>query len=268
MKKAILAVSGGMDSTSLMIHLLSKGYEVNALSFDYGQKHRVELDRLSDNIRYIQEQRKGAGPWFPPLHHNVVDLSILGSLFSSALLNKGDNQGKDIPEGHYAQENMKQTVVPNRNMIFASILQGYALSISLRDNTDTIIAMGVHSGDHAIYPDCTPEFRNAVMLAFQVGNWESERVASYYPYMNGDKYTILQDAVISCNGLGLGFDRVLGNTNTCYNPDIHAEACGRCGSCIERIEAFIKLGRPDPAFYQGSWEFVVKHAKKVLKNAK
>jgi 7-cyano-7-deazaguanine synthase len=238
-KKAVISLSGGMDSTSLLIHLLANNYEVYALSFDYGQKHKIEIDKLQTNLNYLSKI------YGYHVIHNIVDLSILGKLFNSALT---DSNWK-IPEGHYADENMKQTVVPNRNAIFSSIIYGYALSIAMKKNCNVEICLGVHSGDHSIYPDCTPAFYNKIDAAFKEGNWDSEKVSYYLLYMSGDKFSILQDAIKSCEKLNIDFDFILKNTNTCYNPNSKGFACGKCGSCSERLEAFEKLGIKDPIDY-------------------
>lgn len=239
MKKiAVLSVSGGMDSTGLMLHMLNKGYDLNILSFYYGQKHKIELERLKKNIEYLKE--KGFN-----IEHKISDLSSTMSLFHSALTDKNIK----VPEGHYASENMKQTVVPNRNAIFSSIIYGYALSIGIRDKSKVTIGLGVHSGDHAIYPDCRQEFFTAIEEAFKVGNWESERVKYYLPYLEKDKFYILKDSLKICNKLGLDFDTIFSNTNTCYNPNRKGVSCSKCGSCTERLEAFDKLKRIDPVIY-------------------
>ena len=155
---------------------------------------------------------------------------------------------------------MKATVVPNRNMIFFSMIAGYALSIANRENCNVDIGLGVHSGDHAIYPDCRPEFYVEAMKAFQVGNWDSEKVALKLPYLDGDKFTILQDADKNCYQLGLDFDTVFANTNTSYAPDEKGRANGKTGSDVERILAFWKLGRRDPIEYVGGWDEVLENA--------
>ena len=242
-RKTVVSLSGGMDSTGLLMHLLAQNCEVFGLSFNYGQKHILELERLIANITYLKSHNIC-------VHHEIIDLSILGKLYSSALT---DPDWK-IPEGHYEQDNMKQTVVPNRNAIFASIAYGYALSIATKTNEKVSIALGVHSGDHAIYPDCRPEFYEAIHKAFAIGNWNSKKVDLYLPYIAGDKHTILKDAETSIAKVGLDFDTIFKNTNTSYEPDELGRASGRTGADIERIEAFVKLGRKDPVEYQKSWE--------------
>lgn len=253
----ILSLSGGMDSSALLLHALA-GFgeeEIYSISFDYGQRHKIELECLARNVSLLRE--KGF-----VIYHTVVDISILGELFESSLT----TEGWEPPEGHYAEETMKETVVPNRNAIFSSILFGYALSISKQLDRNAALCLGVHSGDHAIYPDCRPEFYSALHEAFQIGNWDAERVEFYLPYLEGDKFTILKDAEASCNQLGINFDEYFSNTNTSYSPDEQGRASGKTGSDVERILAFDKLGRIDPIEYQEPWEIVVKRARELESN--
>lgn len=258
MKRAVISLSGGMDSTGLLIHLLANGYkDVRALSFFYGQKHHVEIVRAAYNIEYLESNGIH-------VEHHAVDLSILGTLYNSALT----SADVEIPEGHYAEENMKATVVPNRNAIFSSIIYGYALSIAEKTGDDVDICLGIHSGDHAIYPDCRPEFRDALDHAFRIGNWGSEKVRYYTPYLYKNKTDILLDTLQNCEKLSLNFDIILSNTITSYNPDNRGKSSGKSGSDIERIEAFINIGRKDPIEYTESWEVVREHAIEVLKQNK
>ena len=247
--RAVMALSGGMDSTALLVNLLSEGYQVSCISYNYGQKHAVELDRACDNIAYLKSEGY-------LVEHKIADLSSTMGLFHSALT----TDDYTVPEGHYEEDKMKQTVVPNRNAIFASILYGYALSTSIRENGDVIIALGVHSGDHAIYPDCRPEFYEVLGKAFHIGNWGSDRVSFHLPYIDGDKESILKDAEISLDKLNLDFDTIFRNTNTSYNPDWEGRSSGRSGADIERILAFHAIGRKDPLEYVGGWDAVLKHA--------
>ena len=248
-KIAVMALSGGMDSTGLLSHLLADDYTVHALSYDYGQKHKLELERAKANIDYLADNNIH-------ISHKIVDLQSAMSIFHSALT----TEGYDVPEGHYEEDQMKQTVVPNRNAIFSSVLYGYALSIATREDTDVKIALGVHSGDHAIYPDCRPEFYEALEHAFQVGNWESDKVSFYLPYLDGDKETILRDAEASLDKLGLDFDTIFANTNTSYNPDEKGRSSGKSGADVERILAFHAIGRADPVTYVKSWPEVLEDA--------
>ena len=274
MKKAVLSLSGGMDSSTLLLHLLANDYDVTSLSFDYGQKHRVELERAQSLVAYVNEKNCGCGgkPIYGNVKHQVIKLDGLSQLLNSALVEGGN----DVPEGHYEQDNMKDTVVPNRNKIFASLIQAVALSIATKPITDdcsvgqeVAIAMGIHAGDHAIYPDCRQEFRDADFEAFKVGNWDSNLVSHYTPYLEVNKFDILKDGELACQKLGLNFDEVYKRTNTSYKPFPSGNSDYKSAASVERIEAFIKLGRPDPVEYEDetgpvTWEVAKSHVEKVL----
>ena len=249
MQRSVMAFSGGMDSTGLLLRLLAEGHSVYCLSFDYGQKHRIELERAKSNIEYLRENN---------LHveHLVADLSSAMGIFYSALTQENQN----VPEGHYEEEQMKQTVVPNRNAIFASILYGYALSKAIEMDETVSIALGVHSGDHAIYPDCRPEFYHAIARAFEIGNWHSDKVEFLLPYIEHDKEYILKDSMENCESLDLDFDIVFANTNTSYNPDSLGRSSGKSGADVERVLAFHAIGRVDPVEYSENWDVVLNYA--------
>ena len=287
MKHAVLSLSGGMDSSTLLLHLLANGYQVTALSFDYGQKHRIELQCATDLVKYINDRAgqivgdKAHLNYFP-VTHQIIKIDGLGQLLNSTLV----EGGAEVPEGHYAAENMKETVVPNRNKIFSSIIQAVALSIADKNNTECAIAMGIHAGDHAIYPDCRQEFRDVDFEAFKQGNWGAERVTVYTPYLEVDKFDILKDGESCCECLNLNFDEVYSRTNTSYKPILiptpdpqgwlkHSWYSDyKSASSVERIEAFIKLGRKDPVNYAEilqngdvlprTWEEVRTHVKAIL----
>ncbi len=244
-----MSLSGGMDSTSVLIRLINEGYKIDCLSFNYGQKHVIEIEKAIENIAYLS--RKGY-----QIKHQIIDLTSAMSIFHSSLT----DEEIIVPEGHYEETQMKSTVVPNRNAIFSSIIYGYALSIVAKEDVNVKIALGVHSGDHAIYPDCRPEFYQSLETSFRLGNWDSERVDFYLPYVNGDKVTILNDAMKSCQELGIDFDTIFSNTITSYNPDNEGRSSGKSGSDIERILAFNKVGRRDPIEYIEPWEKVLQNA--------
>jgi len=244
-KHVVVSLSGGMDSSTLLLRALNEYKTVTALSFDYGQKHRVELERAQSLVDYLSKNGH-------KVTYKQIQLNGLVDLLDSALVTGGD----EVPEGHYAEDNMKATVVPNRNKIFASIIQAVALSIANKTEENTDIALGIHAGDHSIYPDCRQEFRDADDDAFRLGNWEAERVNYWTPYLLGNKFTILQDGEILCEKLGLDFDEVYKRTMTSYKPiRIHSNkgdgwyADYKSASSVERIEAFMKLNRPDPSQY-------------------
>lgn len=252
MKPAVMALSGGMDSTSLLLHLVREGYDVTAISFNYGQKHVVELERAAALVEYLAS--KGID-----IHHHTVDLRSAMALFKSDLLQTGG----EVPQGHYEEGTMKATVVPNRNAIFSSLLYGTALSLAEQNNVATSVVLGVHSGDHAIYPDCRPVFYTALEHAFALGNWGSERVSFELPYIDMNKESILLDAEHSIKELNVDFDEVFKRTMTSYDPDEEGRSHGKTGSDVERILAFHAIGRKDPVDYVSSWEDVLMNALEV-----
>jgi 7-cyano-7-deazaguanine synthase len=268
-KHVVVSLSGGMDSSTLLLRCLKEYDSVTAISFDYGQKHRVELERAQSLVNYLNSEPRKTNPQpgskyanFPEVNYRQIQLNGLVDLLDSALV----TGGQDVPEGHYEQDNMKETVVPNRNKMFASIIQAVALSVANRNESTCDIAMGIHAGDHAVYPDCRQEFRDADDTAFRMGNWDADRVGYFTPYLDTDKFGILQDGEVLCKELGLDFDEVYSRTNTSYKPilienlpatSLNGEKMGysawfsdyKSASSVERIEAFIKLGRKDPVAY-------------------
>ncbi|PXF29520.1 7-cyano-7-deazaguanine synthase [Pokkaliibacter plantistimulans] len=215
--KVVVIYSGGMDSFTVLHRALRDGYEVYPLSFNYGQRHARELLVAEEVCNSLS------------LSHKVVDIRAINSLLAGSSL----TDDIDIPEGHYAADNMKSTVVPNRNMILLSLAIGYAVSIGARK-----VMYGAHSGDHTIYPDCRPEFVEKMNDVAQIANFESVQVVSPYLYKN--KIDILAD------GLRMGLD--YSKTWTCYNG--RELSCGKCGSCQERLEAFQLNGVKDPLDYE------------------
>jgi 7-cyano-7-deazaguanine synthase len=267
--QAVLSLSGGMDSSTLLLHLLANDYEVVALSFYYGQKHKIELERAQELISYLRT--KGYN-----VKHQIITLGGLSDLLVSGLV---DNNSMELKKGHYAHENALTTVVPNRNAIMASIAYAVALSKVKQTNMDCIIALGTHMGDYdnkkqsGIYPDCSEEFKNALEHAFKIGNWDSERVNYYAPYNTTDKTGVLEDGVKTCQKLGLDYKEIYSRTNTSYKPiQIKGKWYSdyKTGSSVERIESFMKLGLEDPLQYADengnlvSWNFVKNDVNKVI----
>ncbi|MGQ7273019.1 7-cyano-7-deazaguanine synthase QueC [Marinobacter sp. V034] len=216
-EKVVVIYSGGMDSFTLLHRARAAGHEVHALSFDYGQRHVRELDYARRVCSALS------------IPHKIVDMTQLGSLLSGSAL----TDGVDVPEGHYEEESMKATVVPNRNMILLSLATGYAVSVGAQ-----AVWYGAHGGDHAIYPDCRPEFVEKMDAVCRVANYEPVRIEA--PYMQSDKGEILAE------GLAMNLD--YSQSWTCYNG--REAACGRCGSCVERLEAFASHGLRDPLPYE------------------
>jgi len=221
MKKVVLGLSGGMDSSTLAGYYLAKGYEVHPIIFAYGSKHNKYENECAFNVAETIGCKE---PKF-------VDLDFMKQLFTSNLL---QDQG-EIPEGHYEDSNMTKTVVPGRNAIFITIMAGYAESIGAN-----VIAAGVHAGDHAIYPDCRPEFINS--MATSIRNSSDGKVNLEAPFISYTKLDILKIGY----AFKIPFPYEL--TRTCYKDQVLS--CGKCGSCTERLEAFEFLGKEDPIEYE------------------
>jgi 7-cyano-7-deazaguanine synthase len=219
MKKAIAVVSGGLDSVTLAYFLKSEGYSLHLLSFDYGQKHKKEL-----SFAQLCAGRLQAGC-------SLIDLTTVGALLKGSALT---DEGVAVPDGHYAASNMSVTIVPNRNAVMLAI----GFSLAAAEGAD-IVAIGVHGGDHFIYPDCRPEFISRFDHMEQAALGESVRVELYAPFLNMRK----QDIVKVGTKVGVPF----AETWSCYKGgEFH---CGTCGTCVERKEAFELAEVADPTTY-------------------
>jgi 7-cyano-7-deazaguanine synthase len=234
MKKAVIVASGGMDSATLAYYYASKGYKLTLVGFNYGQRHKKELDYLKLIGERLDAEVK------------VVDLSNLASALHGSSLTSSD---VEVPDGHYAEETMRATVVPNRNAIMLSIATGIAVAEGA-----SIVATGVHAGDHYIYPDCRPAFIDALSIAFKVGTdgHAPDDFALVAPFVEISK------ADIAALGRDLNVDYSL--TWSCYKGgDYH---CGRCGTCVERVEAFLESGQEDPTIYEDGIDFALEEIAK------
>jgi 7-cyano-7-deazaguanine synthase len=216
-EKVVVIYSGGMDSYTVLNKAVKQGYEVYALTFNYGQRHVKEVEYAKQVCSELN------------IEHKIVDISAINSIIAGSSL----TDDVDVPEGHYEAESMKQTVVPNRNMILLSMAVGYAVSLDANK-----VFYGAHSGDHAIYPDCRPEFVQKMQDVCAIANYEP--VSIEVPFLNNDKIEILAD------GIAMGLD--YSKTWTCYNG--REKACGKCGACQERLEAFEKNNAQDPLSYE------------------
>lgn len=208
--KTVLVYSGGLDSTTLLYKLLSAENTVRAVSFNYGQRHKKELKSAAKICAKLQREGK-------KVRHQIVDISAVQNLMQgkSALTTK-----TKVPEGHYQSKTMRVTVVPNRNMVFLALAIAQAVSLKFDR-----VAIAVHAGDHAIYPDCRPAFIKIMNAASRAANYE--KIGIYAPFLNKTKRQIAKIG----RKLGVPFDL----TWTCYKG--LSKPCGRCGACVERAEA-------------------------------
>lgn len=218
MKKVVIILSGGLDSSVLLHSFHKQGFELRALSINYGQRHALELEYARDQAELAKV------PW------KLVDLSALSEVLP------GSSQTDirvPVPHGHYAEESMKQTIVPNRNMILLSVAIGHAVAHKF-----DAVAYAAHAGDHAIYPDCRKPFVEAMRVAAGLCDWREISILS--PFINMNKADIVSEG----SKLGVDFTQ----TYSCYEGgELH---CGKCGTCVERKEAFQLAGVTDPTTYQ------------------
>ncbi len=221
--KCIVLLSGGMDSATLLA-LACQQFDVMALTLDYGQRHHIEIESARAIAEHFQ------------VPHKIMDISNINALLQGSSLTSPEIA---VPKGHYEDETMKATVVPGRNTILLSLALGYCIS-----QEGQMVAYAAHAGDHAIYPDCRPEFVLAMAGVFNKAHYWP--VALWTPFLNMDKGDILAAGL----PLGVPYEK----TWTCYDPqgpDPYGDymACGRCGSCCERLEGFAKIGQKDPVQY-------------------
>lgn len=212
----VIIFSGGMDSGTLLwdLYTIAPWREIHALTFDYGQRHKREIECAK---RFIKECDN--------VTHKVISLDVLNDVAPSCLT----RPSMEVPHGAYDGDNMRTTVVPNRNMVMLSLAISYAIGIGAGN-----VYYGAHTGDHTIYPDCRPEFVDAMNIVSKLCDWSPVEIIA--PYLN---YTKGQIAEL---GVSIGVPYEL--THTCYEGSY--PPCGKCGSCVERAEAFEYAGVPDP----------------------
>ncbi len=233
--KALVVCSGGLDSVTLAYKVAKQASLHAILSFNYGQRHLKELD-----FARLCADRLGVS-------HTLIDLSQLGEHLVSALTPASTNkhgQNIEIPDGHYAESSMKDTVVPNRNAIMMTIAYGLAAS----QQADTV-AMAVHGGDHFIYPDCRPDFIQSFETMQKLALADIADVTLYTPFLDKDKTDIARQAA--------ELNVPIADTWSCYKG--REKHCGRCGTCVERREALHLANLPDPTEYEDAdfWQSVV-----------
>lgn len=217
--KAVILASGGLDSTTLAAHYAYQGTDLVMLSFDYGQRHIREIDAA-----------RAVAEWYGAEHH-VIDLRTVGLLLTGSALT---DSSVDVPDGHYEEESMRSTVVPNRNAIMANI----AIGVASAQKAD-VVGLGIHAGDHAVYPDCRPAFVDALqaLTATALDGFHAPTVVAPFVHLSkGEVVTI-----------GHRLRAPLHYSWSCYKGG--EKHCGTCGTCVERKEAFEDAGVPDPTEY-------------------
>lgn len=214
---AVVVFSGGLDSTAVAAHY-AFDHTLVLVTVDYGQRHRREISAARAIAAHYGAE------------HLVVDATAIGALLGGSAL----TDDIDVPEGHYEAESMRATVVPNRNAILANIAVGVAVA-----RRAEVVALGVHAGDHAIYPDCTPEFIEALARLVETATAGMHTPQIHAPFVQRTKAWIV--------GFAARVDAPLALTWSCYQGG--EEHCGRCGTCTERAAAFVEAGVPDPTAY-------------------
>lgn len=216
--KTVLIFSGGLDSTVLASYLIKAGHTVLPLSIDYGQRHSREIESAQRICSVLG------------LKFKALNLSGLRDVMTGS---SQTDRSIPVPHGHYTDEIMKVTVVPNRNMILLAVAGAYAIS----QKADSV-SYGAHGGDHAIYPDCRPEFADALAVALGLADWHKVRIDR--PFINKTKADIAR--------LGAELGAPMWLSWSCYEGGSQAH-CGKCGTCVERKEAFVNAGIPDHTVY-------------------
>lgn len=231
MSKTLVVCSGGLDSVTLAYKVAKERTLTGLLSFDYGQRHKKELEFAA-----LCAEKLG-------VPHHIIDISSVGAALTGSAL----TDDVEVPDGHYEEETMKATIVPNRNAIMMTIAYGVAASQGAE-----AVAAAVHAGDHHIYPDCRPEFTESFEAMQNLALEGVAEIEFYTPFVNSSKADIAAEAA----RLGVP----IGQTWSCYKGgEVH---CGRCGTCVERIEAFDIAGATDPTIYEDSefWKQALKEA--------
>lgn len=218
-EKAVVIVSGGLDSTTLLYDVINQGYDVNVLSFNYGQRHKKELEYIKKTCRILN------------IPHKILSLDVLNEVAPSILTREGD-----MPEGSYNDENMKLTVVPNRNMVMLSLATAYAIGVKAKK-----LFYGAHAGDHEIYPDCRLDFVESMKKSIALCDWSVIELVA--PYVSITK----TDVVRKGHNLLVPFR----NTWSCYAGT--ERPCMKCGTCQERTIAFRDNDLQDPSYTDEEW---------------
>lgn len=232
-KHSIISLSGGMDSTCLLLQRLLIGDKVKAYSFDYGQKHSIELKKVKKLVKHLQKTFT--------FEHEIINVRDIFRGSNSALLSD-----TEVPKEEYNVVNLRATVVPIRNVIFANIIASKALNWAREIEDDVYIYIGAHSNDDAVYPDCREASIMAVREAIRISDEYGDKVKYVTPFINMTKGELL-DATRSIVG-EKRLMRALKHTHSCYDP-VGDKACGKCATCRDRLAAFEYAELDDPIAY-------------------
>jgi 7-cyano-7-deazaguanine synthase len=233
-ESCIVLLSGGMDSTTLLAEAVQRFQKVRTLTFNYNQRHKREIESAKTVSDFYKVPNK------------VVDITMINPLLQGSSLTSDE---VDVPKGHYEEKSMQATVVPGRNTILLSIAAGHAASLGYSH-----VSFAAHAGDHAIYPDCRGEYVDAMNKVLSLFHYFPVKV--WAPFLFGTKVQIIQ--------AGLEMKVPYQLTWTCYEGK--ELACGKCGSCVERIEGFMLNQVVDPVQYEGGWETASQAAMSILRS--
>lgn len=240
MKRAVISLSGGLDSASLLAYLIaSQEYEgFHCYGFDYGQRHNIELQRAQKLVEKLQSLGINVS-------YQLINVRDVFSDSQSALNPQSD---LEVPKESYNSENLKDTVVENRNVIFSSIIYGRALAISKKYDCRVDITLGMHSSDNSVYPDCRPESVEMSKELYKISNYGSEKIEYLSPFIHLTKKEVLGRGLESLPYIGISYNDFYSNTSSCYDPK-ESKACGLCATCRDRLEAFEYYELKDPVEY-------------------
>lgn len=238
MKIAVISLSGGMDSSSLLAESIGHYDKIFTFAFDYGQRHRIELEKAVELVEFVKSRG-----W--DIQHQIINVRDVFDMSQSAL---GTSQAQDVPKEEYNAENLSATVVENRNVIFSACIYSKALAISKKFDADVDIMLGVHSNDNSVYPDCRPESVELSKVLYKISNYGSERIEYKSPFINATKAEVLARGLKGLEYAGIPADEFYSHTLSCYDP-VDGKSCGKCATCRDRLQAFVENGIQDPIPY-------------------
>lgn len=243
-KRCVLSLSGGLDSSSLLVYLIAQGgYDhYHCYGFDYGQAHSVELNKALEIVSFLKA--KGL-----PISYQLINVR---DAFSNSQSSLNASNDIEVAKEGYNSQSIKNTVVENRNVIFSAIIYGKALAISKQFDCKVDITLGVHSNDNEVYPDCRPESIEMSKQLYKISNWGSENIDYLAPFVDLTKTQVLERGLEGLANLGIKYEEFYEMTSSCYDPtEYHGQSysCGLCATCRDRLKAFSDIGLKDPTKY-------------------